>query len=128
MVSLKLLNEQDSGFVFINFVDTDMLYGHRNDVAGYAQSLENTDNFLKEFIEKMKDDDILIVTGDHGNDPATPSTDHSREFVPLLVYGKKLPQGINFGTLDGFNQIGEFIEEYFMENKKSKIGDILWRK
>lgn len=126
-VSLKLLNEQDSGFVFINFVDTDMLFGHRNDVAGYAKSLEDTDNFLNEFINGMRDDDILIVTGDHGNDPATPSTDHSREFVPLLVYGKKLSKGKNFGTLDGFNQIGEFIEEYFMENKRSKIGDILWR-
>ena len=120
-------SQLDSGFVFINLVDTDMLFGHRNDVEGYAKSLEETDKFLSKFIKQMKPDDILIVTGDHGNDPTTPSTDHSREFVPLLVYGKKLPQGKNFGTLDGFNQIGEFVEEYFMENKKSKIGDILWR-
>ena len=126
-VSLQLLDEQKSGFTFINFVDTDMLYGHRNDVKGYAKSLEQTDKFLGEFIKNMKDDDILILTGDHGNDPTTPSTDHSREFAPVLIYGKNLPKGKNLKTLDGFYQIGNFIEEYFLNNQNSNIGDILWR-
>ena len=126
-VCLNLVKEQKDGFTFINFVDTDMLYGHRNDVKGYANSLMQTDRFLNEFINEMRVDDILIITGDHGNDPTTASTDHSREFAPVLIYGKNLPTGKNFGTLDGFYQIGNFIEEYFLDNQKSKIGDILWR-
>ena len=123
----RLLNEMDSGFAFVNFVDTDMLYGHRNDVLGYAKSLEQTDVFLGEFISHMQENDILIITGDHGNDPTTLSTDHSREFTPLLIYGKNLPHGKNFGTLNGFFQIGEYVEEYLLDNRKSKIGDVLWR-
>ena len=125
--TLKLQDEIESGFVFANFVDTDMLYGHRNDIMGYAKSLEETDKFLAEFITKMKDDDILIVTGDHGNDPTTPSTDHSREYTPFIVYGKNIKSNINLGTLNGFNNIGEFIEDYFLD-KKSYIGEILWKK
>lgn len=126
-VSKQLLSEQNFGFLFVNFVDTDMLFGHRNNTNGYAKCLENIDSFLGEFIDNMQDDDILIVTGDHGNDPTTPSTDHSREFVPVLIFGKNLPNGINMGTLDGFYQIGSFIEEYLLKNQKSIIGDRLWR-
>ena len=127
-VCKKLIEEQNSGFYFVNLVDTDMLYGHRNNIEGYAESLEYTDKFIGEFINKMSESDILIITGDHGNDPFTTSTDHSREFVPLLVYGKNLPNNINFGTLDGFNQIGKFIEETFLNNNKSKIGEMIWKK
>ena len=123
----KIQNNLDNGFVFINLVDTDMLFGHRNDVAGYANSLEETDSFLSNFVSKMKDDDILIITGDHGNDPTTPSTDHSREFTPILVYGKPVKQDVNLGILNGFGNIGEFVEDYFLD-KKSKIGELVWKK
>lgn len=125
--SFDIEEKLDDGFVFINFVDTDMLFGHRNDVKGYANSLEETDEFLSKFIAKMKDDDVLMLTGDHGNDPTTPSTDHSREFAPLVVYGKNIKQGVNFGTLNGFDNIGQFIEDYFL-GTKSSLGDLIWNK
>ena len=128
MIDIKnIQNNLDYGFVFINLVDTDMLFGHRNDVVGYANSLEETDRFLSEFVDNMKEDDILIVTGDHGNDPTTPSTDHSREFTPLVIYGKNIKSNVNLGTLNGFGNIGEFIEDYFL-SKKSKIGELVWKK
>ena len=128
MIASNLIqSELDSGFVFINFVDTDMLYGHRNDVNGYASCLEEADSFLNQFIKNMKTDDILMVTGDHGNDPTTPSTDHSREFVPLVIYGNKIKQNVNLGTLNGFDNIGKFIEDYFL-NKASIIGEKVWKK
>ena len=125
--SFEIQKTLNSGFVFVNLVDTDMLYGHRNDVKGYANSLEETDKFLSKFIDNMKSDDIIIVTGDHGNDPTTPSTDHSREFVPLIIYGKNIKSNINLSTITGFNNIGEFIEDYFLD-KKSYIGELLWKK
>lgn len=124
--SRNIQQNLDEGFVFINFVDTDMLYGHRNDVVGYAKSLEETDKFITEFVQNMKDDDILIVTGDHGNDPTTPSTDHSREYAPIVIYGKMVKQNVNLGTLDGFDNIGKFIEDYFL-NKSSKVGELVWK-
>lgn len=117
-----------NGLIFVNLVDTDMLYGHRNDYAGYANCLENTDKYLSKFITELKDNDVLIITGDHGNDPTTSSTDHSREFTPLLVYGKNIKQNVNLGTLDGFNNIGNFIEDYLMGNQKSLIGEKVWKK
>lgn len=125
-VTTQIQNSLESGFVFINLVDTDMLYGHRNDAKGYAGSLEQTDNYISSFIENMRDDDILMITGDHGNDPTTPSTDHSREFVPLVIYGKNIKQNMNMGIIDGFDNIGKFIEDYFLD-KKSKIGELVWK-
>ena len=125
--TLQIQSELDSGFVFINFVDTDMLFGHRNDVAGYANSLEQTDNFLSEFIKNMKDDDVIMITGDHGNDPTTPSTDHSREFTPLVIYGKNIKPNVNLGILNGFANVGEFVESYLMD-KRSDIGDLIIKK
>ena len=122
--TLEIEKNLDSGFVFINFVDTDMLFGHRNDVAGYANSLEESDKFVSEFIKNMKPNDILIVTGDHGNDPTTPSTDHSREFTPIIIYGDNIKKDINLGTLDGFDNIGQFIEQYFL-GTQSKIGELI---
>lgn len=126
VATTQIQNELESGFVFINLVDTDMLFGHRNDINGYAGSLEQTDKYLAEFIDKMKDDDILMVTGDHGNDPTTPSTDHSREFTPLLIYGKKVRENVNLGVLDGFDNVGKFIEDYLLD-KKSNIGEKVWK-
>lgn len=108
---LKFRAEKDS-LVFANFVDFDMLYGHRNDVIGYAECLNAFDRILPSVISKIKDDDMLIITADHGCDPSTPSTDHSRENVPLLIYGKGR-KGRNLGTIHGFYHIAEIIAEYF---------------
>ena len=86
-----------------------MLYGHRNNIDGYARALGYLDNKLPEIIDNLREDDILIITADHGNDPSTPSTDHSREYIPLLVYGKKLKQGINLGIRDTYADIAATI-------------------
>ncbi len=103
--------EQDwEGLCFVNLVDFDMTYGHRNDVEGYTNALNEFDRWLGGFMEKLRDDDILMITADHGCDPATPSTDHSREYTPLLIYGKNVrPE--NLGTIDGFDRIGRMILE-----------------
>jgi len=88
--TIEFINENFAGLIFTNLVDYDMLYGHRNDVRGYANALIEFDNKLPEILNSLKDDDILFITADHGCDPTTPSTDHSREYVPLIVYGKNL--------------------------------------
>lgn len=98
--------------IYTNLVDFDMLYGHRNNVEGYAKALEYFDSKLPEIMENMKQEDILIITADHGNDPATPSTDHSREYVPILVYGKNLKQNINLGTRKTYADIASTILGY----------------
>ncbi len=97
----KTINEikkDTQGLIFTNLVDFDMLYGHRNNVEGYAKALEYFDSKLPEITKNMKETDILIITADHGNDPTTPSTDHSREYIPMLVYGKEIKENINIGT------------------------------
>ncbi len=94
------------GLCFVNLVDFDMLYGHRNDIDGYAKAATEFDTWLKDFMEAMGDDDVVMITGDHGCDPGTPSTDHSREYTPLLMYGKKIVGGQNFGTRQTFADIG----------------------
>lgn len=98
------------GLCFTNLVDFDMLYGHRNDVEGYTNALNRFDEWLGGFLEKMRKDDVLMITADHGCDPSTPSTDHSREYVPLLVFGAGV-RAENLGTLDGFGLIGETVEK-----------------
>ena len=110
---LKQLSKQKfNGLCFVNLVDTDMLYGHRNDVKGYAKCVEEVDKILPEIIDNLNSQDYLIITGDHGNDPTTASNDHSREYTPLLIYSKK-QKVTNLGTLKGFNNIGKFIEKIF---------------
>ena len=86
-----------------------MLYGHRNNIEGYAKALEYFDSKLPSIIENMKDTDILIITADHGNDPSTPSTDHSREYIPILIYGDEVKQNKNIGTRETYADIGETI-------------------
>lgn len=108
----KALQEDFSGLCFTNLVDFDMLFGHRNDAKGYAKALSEFDLWLGSFIEKMRDDDILMITADHGCDPLTESTDHSREYVPLLVYGKDV-SAVNLGTRDSFADIGKTIGDIF---------------
>lgn len=109
--TIKYIKEDFEGLIFTNLVDTDMLYGHRNDVEGFARSLQYFDDNLPRIISAMKDEDILFITSDHGCDPTTPSTDHSREHSFLLIYGKNVkPQ--NLGTRKTFSDIGKTIAEY----------------
>ena len=109
---IKLLNRDFNGLCFVNLVDFDSKYGHRNDIDGYAKAVSEFDEQLKEFLGGIKDDDMVIVTADHGCDPATPSTDHSREFVPVLVTGKKIKSGINLGVRKSFADIAKTTLEY----------------
>lgn len=103
----------DSGLIFANLLDFDMLYGHRNDVLGYARALEEADRRIPEIINELQRNDMLIITADHGCDPTTVSTDHSREYVPLLVYGRGLKQNIDLGIRETFADVGQTIAEYF---------------
>ncbi len=107
------LDKAFNGLCFVNLVDFDMKFGHRNDVAGYANAMTAFDLSLGVFLPKMKEDDVLIITADHGCDPATPSTDHSREYTPMLIYGKKIASGVNLGTRSSFADIAATILDYF---------------
>jgi phosphopentomutase len=101
------------GLVFVNLVDSDTQYGHRNDVAGYAANLERIDAGLAGAARELRADDLLIVTADHGNDPTTPSTDHSREYVPLLVTGGRVSAGRDLGTRATYADLGQTIADNF---------------
>lgn len=111
--TVKAVNAGNKGLIFSNLVDFDMLFGHRRDPEGYAAALEHFDARLPEIIAAMKDGDLLIITADHGNDPTFPGSDHTREYVPLLVYGKKATPGINLGTRGSLADIGQTIAENF---------------
>lgn len=127
--TLEYMDTVKEGLIFTNLVDFDMLYGHRNDTIGYGKALEDFDNRLQEIYSKMQEEDILIITADHGCDPTTSSTDHSREHIPVLVYGKNVKPGVNIGTRETFADIGKTILDFFnVENKlvgKSFLNDIL---
>lgn len=112
-ISLDIMDKDFTGLCFTNLVDFDMIYGHRNDVDGYANAMSEFDKQLGEMIEKMKEEDILIITADHGCDPSTPSTDHSREYVPMIIYGDKIKSGVDLGTRDTFSDIGKTIADIF---------------
>lgn len=126
--TLDYMDTVKEGLIFTNLVDFDMLYGHRNDALGYGKALEDFDNRLQEIYSKMTDEDILIITADHGCDPTTSSTDHSREHIPVLVYGKNIKPGVNIGTRETFADIGKTILDFFnIENKlvgKSFLNEI----
>lgn len=112
----RVLDVADSdfeGLCYINLVDTDMIYGHRRDVPAYTQALCDFDVQLGQLMEKLRDDDILIITADHGCDPGYTGTDHTREDVPCLVYGAKLKKDVNLGTRDTFADMGATIADYF---------------
>jgi phosphopentomutase len=111
--AISLLKNDFNGLAFINLVDFDMLYGHRNDINGYSSALNQFDIQLGEFIDEMHSSDILIITADHGCDPGTPSTDHSREHTPCLIYGESIKGGINLGTRSTFADIGSTILDLF---------------
>lgn len=116
--TLAYMKEETTGLIFTNLVDFDMLYGHRNDVEGYAKALIEFDNRLPEILEAMREDDVLIITADHGCDPTTASTDHSREFIPLIVSGKGIKKGVNIGTRKSFCDIGKAILDILNINNK----------
>jgi phosphopentomutase len=111
--TLEAMLAAPEGLIFTNLVDFDALYGHRNDVAGYAAALEAVDAWLPSLLERLREDDLVIFTADHGNDPTTPSTDHSREYVPLVVYGPKAARGRNLGTRSSLADIGRTIAQVF---------------
>lgn len=102
-----------SGLIFANLIDFDTMYGHRNDPKGFAEALESFDIALPEILDTLSRDDLLIVTADHGNDPVTPSTDHSREYVPLLSLRSATGNGRNLGTRDTFADAGKTIADFF---------------
>lgn len=108
-VTLELAQRDFSGLAFVNLVDFDMLYGHRNDVDGYARAAAEFDEGLTKLLALLRPDDLLLITADHGCDPATPSTDHSREYVPLLLYGEGVRAGINLGTQRSFACIAQTV-------------------
>jgi len=110
--TIRFLEEGTGSFIFTNLVDFDMLYGHRNNVEGYAEALETFDAALPRILSAMKDGDILMITADHGCDPTTASTDHSREYIPLLVAGKHVKHNVNLGTRKSFADIGATVFEY----------------
>ena len=111
--TLDAMDAVDQGLVFVNLVDFDQLYGHRNDVEGYARALEEADAWLPSLDAKLREDDLAILTADHGCDPTTPSTDHSREYVPLLAYGRGVRQGVNLGLRATLSDIGQTVAENF---------------
>lgn len=120
---------QDAGLIFANLVDFDTQYGHRNDVAGYAANLERFDARLAGLLPKLRERDLLVITADHGNDPTTPSTDHSREHVPILLTGARVQAGADIGTRSTFADLGQTLAENFgvgaLHNGTSFLRDIM---
>ena len=111
--TLEYQNKDFNGLVFVNLVDFDMVYGHRNDVDGYAKALSDFDKWLPSFIENMKSDDVLIITADHGCDPGDISTDHTREYVPFIMYGENI-KAKNNGTVDGFTFVADTVKKLLL--------------
>jgi phosphopentomutase len=124
----RAVEESPEGLVFANLVDFDTMYGHRNDVAGYAANLERFDERLGRLTPRLRPDDLLILTADHGNDPTTPSTDHSREFVPVLAYGAHASPGVDLGVRASFADLGQTVADIFgvgpLDHGRSFLADI----
>jgi len=109
----ELLGSMEPGFLFVNLVDTDMLYGHRRDPAGYARALREIDAALPELAARLRPEDVLVLTADHGNDPTWRGTDHTREYVPVLTYAPGRAQGADLGVRASFADLGATVAEYF---------------
>ena len=122
-VTKELQDRDFAGLCFVNLVDFDMKYGHRNDVAGYAAAATEFDEFLPTFLRDMREEDVLLITADHGCDPSTPSTDHSREYTPMLIYGKGIKSGVNLGTRASFADISATVLEYFGVPQENTCGE-----
>lgn len=110
--TLDYMKTVKNGLIFTNLVDFDMKFGHRNDALGYANAIEEFDNRISEIIDNMEDADLLMITADHGCDPTTPGSDHTREYIPLLIYKKDMENGKNFGVRHGFTDIAATILKY----------------
>jgi len=123
---VKAVGKEVKGLIFINLIDFDMLWGHRNNYKDFARGLEDFDLRLSQILDLLKEDDLLIITADHGCDPTTPSTDHSREYVPLLVYGKSIKKGVDLGTRRCFCDVAETLAEIF-EVKGTQNGTSFWK-
>lgn len=111
--TIECIKESKNEFIFTNLVDFDMLYGHRNDALGYAEALEFFDSRLPEIMDSMSPDDLLILTADHGNDPGDISTDHTREYVPLLVYSPKLKKALDLGVRESFSDLAKTVLDFY---------------
>ena len=111
--TMAILKEDFEGLCFVNLVDFDMLYGHRNDIDGYAKAATAFDAWLGTFMERMQKEDVLIITADHGCDPGYPGTDHTRECVPMLIYGELIKKGVSLGTRETFSDIAATILDMF---------------
>lgn len=120
--TIEALKMDFEGFVFTNLVDFDSKYGHRRDPIGYGNCIEEFDKRLPEIIETLGEEDVLMITADHGNDPVAEGTDHTREYVPLLVYGKRCKQGVNLGTRESFADVGATVAD-ILEVRLPAIGD-----
>ena len=125
--TLKVMEEDFEGLCFVNLVDFDMTYGHRRDIDGYARAAAVFDRQLGEFIAKMRPGDVLMITADHGCDPGAPGTDHTREYVPLLIYGEQIKAGVNLGTYPTFAMIGATVADMFGADLKTKGESLLPR-
>ena len=117
--TMEIMEEEFRGLCFVNLVDFDMVYGHRNDIDGYAKAATVFDEQLARFVKKMKDTDILMITADHGCDPGFKGTDHSREYVPFLAYGKDIKAGVNLGTRSSFADIAATIQDILEVEQKT---------
>ena len=125
--TLRIQQEDFTGLCFVNLVDFDMTYGHRRDIAGYARATTEFDVQLGTFMERMREDDVLMITADHGCDPGAPGTDHTREYVPLLVYGAQIRKGVNLGTYPTFAMIGATVADMFGAELTTKGESLLPR-
>ncbi len=121
-VTSELAKKDFNGLCFVNLVDFDAKYGHRNDVDGYAKAMSTFDEWLGSFLPELKKDDLLIITADHGCDPSTPSTDHSREYTPLIVYGQRVKKGVNLGIRSTFADVSATTLEYLGVEKEDVQG------
>ena len=124
--TIELIKQPNHGLIFTNLVDFDMKWGHRNDPVSYGKGLEEFDSYLPQIIEAMNEDDLLIITADHGCDPTTPGTDHTREYVPLIAYSKMFNGARDLGTRKSFADIGQTICEIF-DLPALKIGESFYK-
>lgn len=122
--TIKAIKEIDNGLIFTNLVDFDMLYGHRRDAKGYKNALEEFDKYIPEMIENLNEEDLFIITADHGCDPTYKGSDHTREYIPILAFGKKLKKNVNIGTRDSFVSIAASIEKHLL-GKTNLEGEFL---
>ncbi len=122
-VTLDIQKRDFEGLCFVNLVDFDMKYGHRNDIIGYASAMTEFDRYLGEFMKNMRKEDVLIITADHGCDPSTPSTDHSREYVPMIVCGDGIKAGVDLGTRSTFADISATVLDYLGVDKEDTAGE-----